>query len=224
MKPGGGGSWRVDIGNEQVAHALLYVRDACQLIPADDPIVPPRLADQVPDRSSMMAFGHRAAAAEDWLDWWTRLVRFEGSRFWENMLDLNVSESNVPDAVAAHLRGVGSLDHGNKADEPSLQVVASTMAGEALSWASRSRRPIERQRRHAHWHVGRAVAEEIIDAYQVSPDRVRAGVTVLAVDGAWGHVSEPGVLLCSETAFEDEALFARLLREAFETGLARRPL
>lgn len=260
----------MDIANEQAAHALLYVRDACGLTPADDPMVPPTLADQVPDRSSMLAGGDPLEAASDWLDWWKELVRFEGSLYWSRLDGLETAIREAADAVrtdagvplvdeigeqiagapavsdgprartarpttvpasspaspaspASVPPGAGSTDDspGGEPEQLSLQIVASNMAGEALSWASRSRPDHERLRAHASWELGRTLAEEIIEAYQVVPERVRAGITVLSVDGLWGHVPEPGVLLCSEMAFTDEATFTPLLRQAFETSLSR---
>ena len=42
----GSESWRVAVGGGQAEHALLYVRDACQLAPSG-PEVPPKLAGGV---------------------------------------------------------------------------------------------------------------------------------------------------------------------------------
>ena len=69
----------------------------------------------------------------------------------------------------------------------------------------------------------KAVAESVIEEYRVSPGRVCAGVIVLAVRGAWSHIPEPGVLLCSEKFFADGALFLPALKRTLESALRLTP-
>jgi len=59
-----------------------------------------------------------------------------------------------------------------------------------------------------------------MDGYQVQAERVRAAVIVLAVEGIWSNIPQPGVSLCSEAAFADGPVHATELRRAFESGLS----
>jgi hypothetical protein len=63
------------------------------------------------------------------------------------------------------------------------------------------------------------VAEDVIEAFQVDPGRVSAGVIVLAVDGNWSCRPGPGILVCSQETYEDLGRFGPVLRDAFISGL-----
>jgi hypothetical protein len=63
------------------------------------------------------------------------------------------------------------------------------------------------------------VAERVIEERHVSPERVKAAVIVLEVEGKWCHLAAPGILLCSEELFFDDARFSQELKITFESGL-----
>jgi hypothetical protein len=65
------------------------------------------------------------------------------------------------------------------------------------------------------------VAESVIREKKVAPERVKASVLLLSVEGKWSYFPEPGLLLCSEETYEDEDLYAIELQKAFEAGLTR---
>jgi hypothetical protein len=46
------------------------------------------------------------------------------------------------------------------------------------------------------WKSAKEVAEAVMDDYQARAERVRAAVIVLAVEGMWSNIPQPGILLC----------------------------
>src|ERR1700679_989332 len=71
----GSSSWRFGHGNMGYLHTALFVRDAAQLPVAPSADVPPRLIRDVPDYAGLLPPGQRAAAGQQWVIWWRRLVR-----------------------------------------------------------------------------------------------------------------------------------------------------
>jgi hypothetical protein len=207
MRLAGSESWRVGVGGGQTAHALLYVRDACQLAPSG-PEVPPKLAAGVERIDLGFSAGERAEASEGWTEWWHRYVQEEG---------LNQQ------GEWAHMNQLFSpRDFVHLASCPPLQEAARRSCDLALAWW-RENRQNSRQTRHdsSRSQSMRAIAEALMDDHQVGGERVRAGVMVLAVDGVWSNIPQPGVLLCSEALFADSHLYGAELRRALESGLTR---
>ena len=62
-----------------------------------------------------------------------------------------------------------------------------------------------------------SVAGEVIQERKVSSARVRAGVTILRVEGEWKYMPEPGVLLCSGALLENDQKFANELKMAVKS-------
>ena len=63
------------------------------------------------------------------------------------------------------------------------------------------------------------IAEELIGQYSLSPDGLRAGIIVLAVQGDWSHIAAPGVLVCSMATAQDGERISPLIEAAFRSGL-----
>src|SRR5713226_1162522 len=77
MRVAGSESWRVAVGGGQSEHALVYVRDACQLAPSG-PEVPPKLSGGVELVDLGFSASALAEASHGWLEWWRQYVQFEG--------------------------------------------------------------------------------------------------------------------------------------------------
>lgn len=212
VRTAGSASWRVAIEDDQTTHAVLYVRDACRLTP-EDPMVPPRLVGEVPDLSSALTDSDRTQASVSWLDWWGRVVRFEG-----------VSQlggfSTQRDVVRERGAVFDPPDFQTLSRWPSLQSITRMTCEQALRWHKRSHTPSAQDRKR--WQVMKAVVDEVCTDFQVDPSRLNAAVISLTVQGTWWHHPRLGVLLCSQGVLDDEELFAPLLRDAFTQGLAPR--
>jgi hypothetical protein len=227
MQRAGHESWRVGIGGEQVVHSLLFIRDVCRLTPSG-PDVPPPLVGELPTDDFDLSSEERAEMSAGWLDWWRRSVHVEGATQrgeFAGTADPNEGRTRQRAAVFGVF---DSPDFASLADSPALQDASRRVCDQALRWESERRdrpRPHRREshERKAAWLAQKAVAESVVEVYQVNPGRVCAGVIVLAVTGEWSNIAEPGVLLCSEKFFDDGELFLPALKMTFETGLSRQP-
>ena len=65
-----------------------------------------------------------------------------------------------------------------------------------------------------------SLARQVATKHRVGLGRLWANVEVLLVEGSWWSHPAPGVLFCSERVSVDQELIARLLREAFDSGLS----
>ncbi len=207
MRLAGSESWRVAVGGGQTAHALLYVRDACQLAPSG-PEVPPKLAGGVELIDLGLSASELVEASEGWTEWWHRYVQEKGLN--------QLGERAQMDQL------LSPRDFDHLARCPPLQEAARRSCQHALAWWRDNR---QHRRRTLHdsfdWLSMKDIAEAIMDEYQVGAKRVPAGVIVLAVDGVWSNIPQPGVLLCSEAAFADSHLCGAELRRTLESGLTR---
>ncbi len=249
VRVAGSESWRVAVGGGQAEHALLYVRDACQLAPSG-PEDPPKLKGGVELIDLGFSSGELAEASHGWLEWWRQYVRVEGMN---QLGDREMATS--AESRTEFLRGrreqlaqvFSPRDFDHLAGCPPLQEAARRSCDLALAWWRDNRqnhheafnvpsrpealdswnqgvgRPGPTTRivqEPSGWQSAKDVAEAVMDDYQVRAERVRAAVIVLAVEGIWSNIPQPGVLLCSEAAFADGLLYAGELRRAFESGLS----
>jgi hypothetical protein len=219
-------SWRIGIGGDQAVHALLYIRDACRLTPTGADVPPPLVGD-IPDFTPAASALELFELSAAWLDWWRRFIHFEGAvELGEFARDVDQPERRTsPSQLESFGRVFDPPEFGSLSESRRLQEVARQVSPHALRWWSENREnrhprgePAERK---SAWSSYRSVAESIIEDYQVRPGRVAAGVIVLAVDGPWSNITEPGVLLCSEESFADREAFLVDLKRTFETGLRR---
>ena len=220
MHVAGRESWRIGIGGAQAVHSLLFIRDAWGLEPlgAD---VPPALVGGLPQIGPDLSTAVRAEMSAAWLDWWRRFIHVEGAT--ERGAFARVADGEVGRARqrAAVFAVFDPPEFGTLADSPPLQRAARQVCNQALQWRT-EHRAVAPDRKSA-WLAQKAVAESVIDEYQVSPSRVSAGVIVLDVCGQWSNIPEPGVLLCSSEFFVDHEVFLPALKRAFETGLRTTP-
>lgn len=246
MRLAGSESWRVAVGGGQAEHALLYVRDACRLA-SSGPEVPPKLAGGVELIDLGFSSSVLAEASDGWTKWWRQYVQIEGLN---QLGDHGVAASaeSRTSRRAEMPQAFSPRDFEHLSSCPPLQEAARRSCEQALAWWRDNRHtgrqalnvpssletldswnqgirrsgvtaPVDQD--SSGWQSMKDVAEAIMDDYQVGAERVRAGVIVLAVEGIWSNIPQPGVLLCSEAAFADGPLFAAELRRAFESGLIK---
>ena|GEM_PF-3561611 len=248
MRVAGSESWRVAIGGGQAEHALLYVRDACQLAPSG-PEDPPELKGGVELIDLGFSSDELAEASHGWLEWWRQYVQFEGLN---QRGDRGVATSAESRAECwrgrreqlAQVFNPRDFDH--LASCPPLQEAARRSCAQALAWWRDNRQDGKEAlklpsspealdswihgvgrpgattgivQEPSGWQSAKDAAEAVMDDYKVRAERVRAAVIVLAVEGIWSNIPQPGVLLCSEAAFADGPPYATELRRAFESGL-----
>src|SRR5215469_5693544 len=74
MYRAGSPSWRFEHDNLHILHRALFVRDAAMLSVTALPEVPPRLIGNLPATPAVVPDADRAAAAQQWLLWWRRML------------------------------------------------------------------------------------------------------------------------------------------------------
>ncbi|TRW44142.1 hypothetical protein [Georgenia yuyongxinii] len=215
-------SWSLSIteGSSQ-PHLALYVRDAVGLR-VTDPASPPPLLHRPPDRRALLTDEERTRAAEQWPSWWHAILRLD-TRFHDTSERRGTSDQAafltwVRAHAAERARTVGEPPeftalHGS----PELQRAAVALWPEGRSWAERRSAPTAEPGSPAV--VTREVAEAVIAEHGISPDAVRGTVLVLAVDGVWSHLLQPGVMLCSAVCQDAPEAWRRVVRQVFESGL-----
>jgi hypothetical protein len=197
-------------------HSLLFIRDAWGLQPSGAD-VPPALVGGLPQIGPELSEADRTEMSAAWLDWWRRFIHVEGATergAFARVADLSVGQARQRAAVLAVF---DPPEFATLADNLPLQKAARQVCNQALQWRT-EHRAIALDRKSA-WLAQKAVAESVIEEYQVSPSRVSAGVIVLDVCGQWSSIPEPGILLCSSEFFADHEVFLPALKRTFETGL-----
>jgi hypothetical protein len=226
MRMAGHESWRVGVGGDQAVHSLLCIRDVCGLAPSA-PDVPPPLAGDLPAVLLDLRPDERAEMSVAWLDWWRRFIHVEGAVARGEFASAPDPREGRTRQQAAVFEVFDPPDFASLRETAPLQKAAQRVGDQALRWGNESRRLQAHGRGGAEgraaWLAQKSVAESVMEEYQVSPARVSAGVIVLAVNGRWSNIPEPGVLLCSEEFFADGELFPPALKRAFEAGLRRPP-
>jgi len=225
MHPAGQGSWRVGIeSSSSLLDIALFTRDACGLDVPADAGVPPPVATTVPDRRDALAPALRSPAGVEWLSWWDAIVAQVGA--------VQLGSLVLPASTHQRLETLAALDQGlldwpdldALAPRPALREAVRAVGAEARRWSGEQRRKVALDTRAgdpspiAHTAV-RDAAEAAMTRYAVPPERVRAGIVVLDVEGHWWHMAAPGVLVCSIATASDEARIRPLLDEAFRGGL-----
>lgn len=215
MRLAGSESWRVGRNHgDQALHVALYVRDRFQIV-ANGPDVPPSLIRRVPTSQIPTEFQNAGDLCAQWLWWWRHLTDVNGRQLLgSNSRDVDkIGPSQKPNAESRYFDpfdGFQSLDA-----HPQLQGLVTASWKQGIEWSRTFISPIPKRGST----VPREVAKSVIAAFQVSPERVNAGVIILAVQGHWSTIVSPGVLLCSDSTYADDARFSSELRRAFESQL-----
>jgi hypothetical protein len=213
MRLSGSASWRLSSNSPQSLDIALFVRDSVGLVPPPSPEVPPALTTRTSDHTAVLTDAARIEAGEQWLDWWRQLIAHESAPR-PSSADDEEMVAQGRRRIAAYQRIMDPPDFESMADLPALRTAVAATFFAASGWLSATRRSAGVD----HTMV-REVAEEVIAAHGVSPDRVDATVHVLHVTGAWSYVARPGVVFCSVGVANDPVAGRALLREAFVSGL-----
>ncbi len=196
MRFAGSESWRLEVSVDVLPHVALYVRDAYRLPVADNPHVPPRLADDIADLSGQIDEAARGEAAVDWTDWWRSVIGRAGPP------DVTAPTGGARAYARARLlqQVFDPPDWNSLADLPVLREIVIGASQEAARFADRIRRSIRRPGappsvfprdivRRAVEHTG------ALPGVQLS--KLDASVSVLFVTGSWWILPRRGELLCS---------------------------
>ncbi|MFY9891731.1 MAG: hypothetical protein WAK71_25720 [Streptosporangiaceae bacterium] len=216
----GSRSWRFGHGDMGYLHTALFIRDAVRLPVASSADVPPRLARDVPDYASLLPPGQRAAAAQQWVIWWRRLVRQAAREARRSVTPLPAGID--PDDVETRnwYRYAGREDVFDPPDfkslEPPLQSAVTATFKSSLGWSSYEPGGAEPDR--FAWRLVRDAAESTAADLGIPVGDVQGYADVLEVEGMWSHLPAPGSALCSAALACDPPAAARLLRELFSSG------
>jgi hypothetical protein len=203
-------SWRVTSAvASPTLHATLFVRDAFQLKPDDEAVIPPRLSGHVPDLSRLVSNLDVREAALAWTPWFERALDFE----------FDSMTGRVVAGAASDAARAGFFDppefNGLWA-WPALQAAARASHREALRWNKFHQTFSGEALHHAlRDSVVSSVAWETCAALHVSPARLRATVLVVDVEGTWSAHPHPGMFLCSANLARKASLLKDGLRETF---------
>lgn len=201
---------------DQALHVALYIRD-CFQIAASGPEVPPSLERPVPVRQIPIELQNAGDVSAHWLRWWRQLIDVNGRR----QLGTNSREFDAvgtSQTQTAGSRFFDPFDDFQSLDAHSqLKGVVTGSWRQGIEWTKTFISPAPKRGST----VPREVARSVIAEYQVSPERVNAGVIVLAVQGPWSAIVSPGVLLCSNSTYADDARFSLELKKAFVSRLSQ---
>ena len=179
----------------------------------------PSAGRRPPEIEPELSADERAEMSAAWLDWWRRFIRVEGATErgeFARVADREVGRARQRAAVFAVF---DPPEFATLADSPPLQRAARQVCNQALQWRS-EHRAVAPDRKSA-WLAQKAVAESVIEEYQVSPSRVSAGVIVLDVERTVvEHPRTRGTPLL-ERVLRRHELFLPALKRTFETGLRR---
>lgn len=213
-------------------HTALFVRDAARLPVAPSADIPPRLARDVPDCADVLPSGERAAAAQQWVVWWHRLVGQAVREARQSWTPLPVgTDPDDFEAVIRHRFG-GREDvfdppgFGSLAGVQPLQSVVTATFEFWRGWSRYRPGRAEEPKRFSRGDASlerasplvRDAAESTAADLGVPVNDLTGYADVLEVEGLWSYLAGPGCALCSAAVACDPLAAARLLREVFSSG------
>jgi hypothetical protein len=222
----GSSSWRFGHGDMGYLHTALFVRDAARLPVASSADVPPRLARDVADCAGLLPPGQRAAAGQQWVIWWRRLVR-QAVREARRSVTPPPAGTD-PDDVEARIwyRFAGRGDIFDPPDfkslAPPLQSAVTATFESSRGWSSYEPGGAGKPEMFA-WRLVRDAAESTAADLGIPVGDVRGYADVLDVEGLWSYLAAPGCALCSAAVAYDPVAAAGLLRELFSSGHGSAP-
>jgi hypothetical protein len=222
----GTASWRFGHGDMGYLHTALFVRDAAGLPVAPSADIPPRLEGDVSDCADVLPPSERAAAGQQWVAWWHRLVGQAAREARQSWTPLPANTG--PDDLEARIRHrfAGRQDvfdppgFGSLADMQALQSAAISTFEVSRGW-SHSQQGCAGQLERFGWPLVRDAAESAAADLGIPVGDVRGYANVLEVEGLWSYLAGPGCALCSAAVACDPSAASRLLREIFSSGHGR---
>jgi len=223
----GSSSWRFGHGDMGYLHTALFVRDAARLPLAPSADIPPRLVRDVPDYADVLPPGERAAAAQQWVVWWHRLLGQAVREARQSVTPLpggtdpDDFEAVIQHRFAGREEVFDPPDFGSLAAMQPLQSAAIAALELSHRWpASRAYDPGGELERFA-WPLVRDAAESTAADLGIPVGDLNGYAHVLEVEGLWSYLAGPGCALCSAAVACDPLAAARLLREVFSSGHGR---
>ena len=218
----GSSSWQFGHGDMGYLHTALVVRDAAQLRVPPSADVPPPLAGDVPE-ADVLPPGERAAAGQQWVAWWHRLIGQAIREARQSVTPLPPGtdpddfEDRIPHRFAGQKDVFDPPDFASLADMEQLQSAAVATFGVPRGSSRYQPDSAEEPERFA-WPVVRDAAESTAADLGISVGEVTGYAHVLEVEGFWSYLAGPGCALCSAAVACDPLAAARLLREVFRSG------
>jgi hypothetical protein len=216
VREAGTDSWVLHEVNPEVLHIALRLRDGADLPVPVSPEIPPSAEYRIP--ISLSPDTDREALADDWTVWWRRLVRHETAAGPEGPPDATAGAAFTASVVRRREAVFDPPGFASLADLPRLRALAMVHHETAVRGRSPAR--AESRRPAPDQALVRRVAAETAARARVPAGRLRARFAVLDVTGAWSHLTGSGGALCSPAVVADPGACARLLRDAFLSGLA----
>ncbi len=220
VKRAGSESWRFAEDLGQIPHAMLFVRDALRLDTGSGTGIPPRLAGEIPDRSSLLDSAVRAEAARQWAAWWRGVIGAEPSA---HLGPGTVDPAGQRQVLENYRQIVDPTVRGTSlAGWSVLQPAAEALFTEGCRWADAARQPLLPPARMRpgmfDWHLVRDTAEAV--AAEAGVGVIDGSVSLLLVEGTWWELAAPQLVLCSVAAVEDPQVARAILHRVFTSGLA----
>lgn len=219
----GSPSWQFGHGDMGYLHTALFVRDAARLPVAPSADIPPRLAGDVPDCADVLPSGERAAAGQQWVGWWHRLVGQAVREARQSVTPLPAAtDPNDFEARIRHRFG-GREDvfdppgFGSLAGVQPLQSAVTATFEFSGGWSRNQLGSAGESERFASPLV-RDAAEGTAADLGIPVNDLTGYANVLEVEGLWSYLAGPGCALCSAEVACDPIAAALLLREVFSSG------
>ncbi|WP_298209629.1 hypothetical protein [Ferrimicrobium sp.] len=226
MHPADSRSWHVSIADDDLLiHLALFIRDTCRLVVPPNPSVPPQFAGDIGCIDTFSA-SQRNQAGEQWLSWWNRILTFEAASGLGTLKIPSELTNRLDAAIIVHQHLFDSPQLDALAEWPDLRQAAELSKDAAVRWWNKEGyprheggpRPIARDVSMA------AIATDVADAMSVPAERLKACVSILAIQGRWASTPLPGFVLCSRLIAADADQMTALLAAAMRSGLEAAPV
>jgi hypothetical protein len=215
-------SWRFGHDDLDVLRRALFVRDAAMLPVTASVDVPPRLSGEIPAASAVLTEADRAVAAEQWLQWWRR------------MLDLTVREISVrkaedpgddmtAEATMARLQARTGWRHhvcdppdfAGISAWPELRAAAAATHSSYQAWSLGLSRQSAADDKFFAWQLVNDAVHDAAGSLGVPVSEMDAEAHVMPVEGQWSYIAGPGCGVCSAAVALDPVAASDLLRRLF---------
>ena len=213
----GSPSWRFEHDNLHILHRALFVRDAAMLPVTALPEVPPRLIDDVPAIPAVVPEADRAAAAQQWLLWWRRML---GQAVQE--VSVRKAEDHGQDPLT-RITARTSWQHEicdppdfvSLTAAPELRLAAAATHAAYQAWSAAPGRTSAPEHEFFPWQLVHDAAHEAAASLGRPVSDMDAVAHVLAVEGRWSYLAGAGCGVCSAAVARDPAAAGELLRKLF---------
>ena len=198
MRSDTGPSWLIRDDEAYLLQLALYVRDACQLLVAMHPSIPP-LHPPIAPITSELATVNTTEAAEQWNAWW------------QELLQQQLTDTKTVDLKAAH----AFPDFAALANRPDLQASVRLCFRQATGWINaRMRELIPTILSANRADSAQEVVRELEHEQGRSVNAFRLRIIALPVQGKHAWSMTPSSAIMSYEFRFDSALYSNWLRAA----------